>query len=101
LPPAEGFQGGDASLVVKLSVIILGWVGFAVGIIGGISSIRRRHYKLAVIGSLLVLVEGFLSILAPALRIYTIMFFVFFAMPLIILSIIALILIAISKGEFT
>jgi len=80
---------------------IFALIGFAFGLTGGILTLRRKNFSLAIIGISLVLVSGFITILASITEPYGYLGAVIFGVPIILLSILSLIFTAISKQEFT
>ncbi|MEM3578476.1 MAG: zinc-ribbon domain-containing protein [Candidatus Bathyarchaeia archaeon] len=80
---------------------IFGLIGFAFGLTGGILTLRRKSFQLAIIGISLILVSGFITILASTTEPYGYIGGVIFGIPVIILSILSLIFTSISKSEFT
>jgi hypothetical protein len=81
---------------------IFGLVAFAFGVTGGIMSLRRRNFILALIGACLLILQGFITILAMGLEgtnawAYSLLV----GSPLIVLSVLSLIFIAISNKEFS
>lgn len=79
---------GGWSLILGIMCII----GFALGIVGGISSLTRKNFVVAVIGASFVIVGGSISLLTP--------FAILLGIVSFVLGILGLILIAISKKEF-
>lgn len=73
---------------------IFGILAFAFGLTGGILTLRRKVFVLAIIGISLVLISGI--IISVAIPIGFI-----FGIPVMILSILGLIFTSISKREFT
>ena len=80
-----------------------GVLGFAFGMTGGIFSLKRKHFALSIIGISLLLLSGFVTLLAFALMIpyASIWAGLLFGLPIILLSLSGLIFTATSKGEFT
>ncbi len=74
-----------------LIIVIFAIWGFAIGLTGGIFSLKRRHFPIAIIGASFVLVGGWLDFFGT----------IIFGIVIVILGIIATILIAVSKNEFT
>jgi hypothetical protein len=73
---------------------VFGIVGFAFGLAGGILTLKRKVFPLAVIGLLLVLVAGIvMSAVGYSLP--------FLALPIHIMMILSIVFIAISKSDFT
>jgi hypothetical protein len=81
---------------------ILGVLGFAFGLTGGIFSTRRKLFALTIVGTTLVIVPGLVTIVAFALVGYNSwMVGLLFGLPIIILSVLGVIFAAISGSEFT
>ncbi len=70
--------------------VIFDFWAFAIGLAGGIFSIKRTHFPIAIIGSSFVIVAACISIV-----------FFFITIPILILGILSAVFIAISKKEFT
>lgn len=79
---------------------IFGILGFVFGLTGGIFSIRRRHFVLSIVSISLVIVSGFVVLMAPGL-VSSWRVGMLFGVPIMILSVLGLIFAAVSKGEFT
>jgi hypothetical protein len=82
-----------------LFVGIFGILAFAFGWTGGIFSIKGEHFALSIVGISLVLVSGFVTMIAFPLIEYG-SWGLLFGLPVVILSILSGIFTAISKGEF-
>jgi uncharacterized membrane protein (DUF485 family) len=67
--------------------------------VGGIFSIKGEHFALSMVGISLVLVSGFVTMIAFALVEYG-SWGLLFGLPVVILSVLSGIFTAISKGEF-
>ncbi len=81
---------------------ILGAVAFAFGLAGGIMSLRRKHFVLALVGACFLLLQGFTTILAIGIEgIDALAYGVLVGTPTIVLSVLSLIFIAISNREFS
>lgn len=80
---------------------IFGILGFVSGLEGGIFSIRRKSFKLSIIGASLILLCGFgiMLVLAP-LRYGSWVPSLLFGLPIVFLSVLGVIFTNISKGEF-
>jgi len=79
---------------------VFGILVFAFGLTGGIFSIRRRRFGLSIFGMSLLTVMGFFVLLVPAL--FGELFgALLFGMPIVIPSILSVIFVALSEGEFT
>lgn len=89
------------SILYYLVMGIFDSLAFAFGLAGGICAVRRRRFALAIAGAILLLVSGLVTIAVFALQgYYTIVFGAMFGLPVLILSILAVIFVAASKGEF-
>lgn len=86
----------DALLLIG----IFGLIGFAFGLTGGILSLRRRRFAGAMFGISLIMISSLVDIVASAPYTITIIG-QWFGTPKLILSTLSLILIAISKEDFT
>lgn len=81
---------------------ISGAVAFAFGLTGGIMSLKRKHFVLALIGACFLLLQGFITILAIGIEgIDALAFGILVGTPTIVLSVLSLIFIAISNREFS
>lgn len=82
---------------------LFGIVAFAVGLTGGIISLRREHFVLAIVGNCLIITGGFVDFLAMALEGYSNSWIggLVFGFPLTVLSVLSLVFIAVSKSEFS
>lgn len=81
---------------------LFGIIAFAFGLAGGITSLRRKNFKLAIIGVCFALTSGFVNFGALGTHPYSALLGgLIFGLPIIILSLLSLIFIAISKGEFS
>lgn len=78
---------------------LIAFVGFAFGLIGGITALRRKYYEVALLGTSLIMLSGFVDIIAFAAR-HRILLEAVLGIPVLILAIISLIFIAISRLEF-
>ncbi len=97
---AFGF-GYPSSILYYLVMGIFDSLAFAFGLAGGICAVRRRRFALAIAGTILLLVSGLVTIAVFALQgYYAIVFGAMFGLPVLILSILAVIFVAVSKGEF-
>lgn len=95
-----GILGILVPLVVMLTLGIFGFVGFAFGLTGGILKIKRKSFALAIIGSCMVQLSGFIMLITTALSCDIFIVGLVYGMPIIILSNLSLIFTAISKQEF-
>jgi hypothetical protein len=95
-----GFRGYDLELFVIGFVSIL---GFAFGLASGITSIKRKHFGLAIAGLILVMLSGLVIIFGMAVRGYSTSLTdgLTFGVPIIGLAILSLIFVAISNQEFS
>lgn len=82
---------------------ICGILGFAFGLTGGILSLERKRFAISIFGTSFVLVSGFVTIIgfASAAAYGAEMAEVLFGLPPILLSILGIIFLGVSKGEFT
>jgi len=71
-------------------------IGFAFGLTGGILTLRRKTFPLAIIGISLILTASVITMSASLIE----PFLIVFGLPISILSILSLIFTAISKNEF-
>jgi hypothetical protein len=88
----------------RLGILFMGiftLIGFAFGLTGGILTLKRKNFSLAIIGISLILVSGFIIILVSMTVPYGSWGAVIYGVPIILLSILSLIFTAISKQEFT
>jgi hypothetical protein len=93
--------GYSPSILYYLVMGIINSLAFAFGLAGGICAIRRRRFALAIAGTTLLLVSGLVTIAVFALQgYYAIVLGAMFGLPVLIISILALIFVAVSKGEF-
>ena len=79
-------------------------MGFAFGLASGITSLRRKHFALAITGLSIVIISGVAIFLGMAARRYRTALtdgLAFGATPIIVLAILSLIFVAISKQEFS
>jgi hypothetical protein len=76
------------------------FIGFAFGLIGGIFALKRTCFELAITGASLLLLSGFINILALTAHPYIGFVFAILGIPIVILSTLSLIFIAMSKTEF-
>ena len=78
-------------------------MGFAFGLTSGITSLRRKHFALAIGGLIVVIISGVAIILGMAARGYRTALTdgLTFGVPIIGLAILSLIFVAISKQEFS
>lgn len=75
---------------VVMILIVFAYWGFAIGLTGGILTLKRIKFPLAIIGSAFVIVSGCLAFLGTF----------FFGILILVLGILGTIFIAISKDEF-
>lgn len=73
---------------------ILSVIAFLSGLVSGISCIRGRNYRFAIAGACMVMASGIIDLLVFR------MWFWVYGGPKLVLSILGLILIAVSKNEF-
>jgi len=78
---------------------VFGILAFALGLTGGIFSLKRRHFALSIIGTSFVVVSGVITMEAIAIT-GSWSFGLLLGLPPVLLSILGLIFVAISKGEF-
>lgn len=78
--------------------VIWCFVSFGLGLASGIYSLKRTHYGTSITGSSFLIAAGALSIITLFFG-YSIL--VFIGLPLLILSTLGTIFIAISQNEFT
>jgi DNA-directed RNA polymerase subunit RPC12/RpoP len=71
-------------------------IGFAFGLTGGILTLRRKNFPMAIIGISLILTSSVITMSAT----FGSPFLIVFGLPISILSILSLIFTAISKSEF-
>jgi cation transport ATPase len=83
-----------------LIVGIFGILGFSFGLTGAVLGLKRKQFAVSITGAVFVLVAGVLHFAMFAVGYAGIIFVLFFGIPIIILSIIGLILLAIRKKEF-
>lgn len=77
-------------------------IGCAFGLTAGILSIKRRHFVLSIVGTSLVTLSGFVILLAFAIMPHSsVIWGLLYGIPTIFLSILGIIFVSISKGEFT
>jgi hypothetical protein len=77
------------------SVGIFGILGFAFGLTGGTLTIKRKNFTLSIIGICLVLLSGSVTII-----VWGVWGSILFGLPIVLLSILGLIFVAVSKAEF-
>jgi hypothetical protein len=82
-----------------LFVGIFGVLAFAFGWTGGMFSIRGEHFALSIVGISLVLVSGFVTMIAFSQMDYG-SWGLLFGLPVVILSILSVTFTSISRGEF-
>lgn len=76
-------------------------IAFALGLMSGIFTLRRKHFALSMIGVSLVLVSGFVIIRSfEAMEYEALMGYLVFGAPVVILSLLGLIFAAISRSYF-
>ena len=93
--------GYSPSILYYLVMGIINSLAFAFGLAGGICAVRRRRFALAIAGAILLLVSGLVTIAAFAVQGYfAIVLGAMFGLPVLIMSILAVIFVAVSKGEF-
>jgi hypothetical protein len=82
-------------------------LAFAFGLTGGILTLKRRLFPLAIFGTSLVLASGFVIVMTFAMGPFYAHIYpnwaiiLLFALPILVLSILSVVFTAISKGEFT
>jgi hypothetical protein len=90
------------TLSVAYLMGIVGVLAFLLGLGGGIAALKRRRFAVSLLGTCFMLISGFVNIVVFGwmnYRGYTQGFFL--SLPIIVLSIIAMIFIAVSYREFT
>jgi len=85
------------SWIGSLIILIFGIWGFAIGLAGGIYSLKRNHFSIAIIGSAFVLVYACVNI---GVSLFSHVIYALFGILILILSILSIIFIAVSKNEF-
>jgi hypothetical protein len=89
------------SILYYLAMGIINSLAFAFGLAGGICAVRRSRFAQAIAGTTLLLVSGLVTIAAFAMQgSYAIVLGAMFGLPVLIMSILAVIFVAVSKGEF-
>jgi hypothetical protein len=84
-----------------LLIGMFGVIGFAFGLTAGIFSLRRRHFAISIIGTSLLMLSGFVTMLAFALMAYgSVWGGLLFGLPIMLFSLLGLIFTAISRSEF-
>jgi hypothetical protein len=79
---------------------LIAFVGFTFGLIGGITALKRIYYEVALLGTSLIMLSGFVGIIALATARHRIFLEGVLGIPVLVLAIISLIFIAISRTEF-
>ena len=76
-------------------------LAFAFGLAGGICAVRRKRFTVAMAGTIILFVSGLVTIAAFAVQGYSaIILGAMFGLPVLIMSVLAVIFVAVSKGEF-
>ena len=75
------------------------FLGFAFGLVGGIAALKRKLYEIALLGVSVIMLSGFVDVVALAAR-HRILLEALLGMPVLILAILSLVFIAISRTEF-
>jgi hypothetical protein len=80
---------------------VLGTLAFALGLTGGILTLRRSHFALPIIGESLILLSAFVTMILFSAAGYDAWIVgLLFGLPVMILSILRIIFTGISKKEF-
>jgi len=80
---------------------IFGILGFAFGLTGGIYSLKRKHFAISVVGTSFVLLSGFVTMISLGTDQYGDWGVgLVFGLPVILLSILGIIFLGVSRGEF-
>jgi hypothetical protein len=85
---------------------VFGVIGFIFGLTGGILAFKRTDFAIVVLGASTTMLSGLISIIALAMVSYAtlpyqVLIFGFLGVPIIVLSTLTLIFVAISRAEFT
>jgi hypothetical protein len=96
-----GYFGiSPARYLYNLIAGIFGIIAFAFGLTGGIFALRRRRIALSIFGISLLITSGIMMSLPFWVMGYTISNWVW-GLPIVILSVLSVIFVAVSKGEFS
>jgi UDP-N-acetylmuramyl pentapeptide phosphotransferase/UDP-N-acetylglucosamine-1-phosphate transferase len=79
---------------------LIAFVGFAFGLIGGITALKKKYYEIALLGTSLIMLSGFVDVIAFAAARHRAFLEAALGIPVLILAILSMIFIAISRTEF-
>jgi hypothetical protein len=107
-PPPTGYK-----LMYYLTMLVIGFfalIGFALGLAAGIQSLRRKQFRLAMLGTSLLMFAGLSNFLngavvvleySEAWRVHSFMWGVVFGTPIAGLALLGLVFVVTGKQEFT
>jgi len=79
---------------------LIAFVGFVFGLIGGIAALKKIYYEIALLGTSLIMLSGFVDVIAFAAARHRAFLEATLGIPVLILAILSLVFIAISRTEF-
>ncbi|MBX5327657.1 MAG: hypothetical protein ACQXXH_01475 [Candidatus Bathyarchaeia archaeon] len=83
-----------------LSIGILGILGFVLGLAGGVMTLLRRKFVLAIVGPSLIIIEALVTTLRFATNPFGISLLVIYTITLLALALLSVIFVTIAKQEF-
>src|SRR4030042_2064629 len=89
-----------ASSIYRHGLLLLGliaFVGFVFGLIGGIAALKKKYYEIALLGTSLIMLSGFVDVIAFAAARHRAFLEAALGIPVLILAILSLVFIAISR----
>ncbi|MCJ7469828.1 zinc-ribbon domain-containing protein [Candidatus Bathyarchaeota archaeon] len=76
------------------------FLGFAFGLVGGIAALKKKYYEIALLGTSVIMLSGFVDVIAFAAARHRAFLEAALGIPVLILAILSLVFIAISRTEF-